>query len=113
MKHQVKCPAVAKSNSGEVARVVRGQATDAERPAERHNRRIDEPRAKIREAPVDFDRTRELTDGWRRVGKGASGEILHEDLHRLAPVAQVVDFGEHETRDVARACLVDSVSKRL
>jgi hypothetical protein len=54
-----------------------------------------------------------LTDSGRRVDEGATGEILHEYLHRPALVAKkVIDFGEHETGYVAGACLVDGVAKQ-
>ena len=36
----------------------------------------------------------------------------HEHLHRLALVAkEVVDLGEHETRHIAGACLVNRISE--
>jgi hypothetical protein len=54
-----------------------------------------------------------LTNGWR-VGENARGEVLHEHLHRLALVAKkVVDLGEYDPGNVAGACLIDGLAKRL
>ena len=97
MNDQLEGAAVAQSNGREVTHVARRQPANTERFGERHNRAIDEAKTKIPEASVHIHRARQLTDGWRRVGERASGEILHEPLHRLALVAkEVVDLGEHQ-----------------
>jgi SRSO17 transposase len=43
--------------------------------------------AEICEAPVDLNRTQELTNGGWRVGESATGKVLHEHLHSLTLVA--------------------------
>ena len=112
LNHQVERAAVMQSNGGEVTHVARGQSTDPERLGKRYDRTIDEAQAQIREASVHFHRTRELTDGWRRVSEGAARDIPHEHLHRPALVAKdVVDLCEHETRNVTCACLVNGSAK--
>ena len=114
MNHQFKRVSVTQSNGREVTHIARGQTTNAERLGERHDRTIDEAKAEIPEASVHIHRTRKLTDGWRRVRERATSEILHERVHRSALVAQeVVDLGEHQTRNIASACLVNGLAKPL
>ena len=112
MNHQFERVAVTQSNGREVTHITRGQTTNAERLGERHDRTIDETKAEIPEASVHIHRTGELTDGWRRVGERATGDILHEHAHRPALVAkEVIDLGEDETRNVAGPCLVNGIAE--
>ena len=61
---------------------------------------VDETQAEICEALVDLHPTHELSNGGWRVGESATGEVLHEHLHRLALVAtEIVDLGECEPRE--------------
>jgi hypothetical protein len=79
-----------------------------------HDRAIHQPETQVCEASVDFHRTRELTDRRRCVGEGAPSEILHEHVHRSTLVTQeVVDLGEHQTTNIASACLVNGLTKSL
>ena len=57
VNHQVKRPAVAESNGGEVTHVARCQTADAKGLGERDNRRIDEAQAEIGKASIHFHRT--------------------------------------------------------
>lgn len=113
MNHQFKRASVTQSNGREVTQIARGQTTNAERLGERHDRTIDEAKAETPEASVHIHRTRELTDGWRRVRERAASEILHEHPHRPTLVTKtVVDLREHKTGNVPGACLVDGVAKQ-
>jgi len=113
MDDEVERAAVTQSDGDKVTQVARRQTTDAERLGERYDRTIDEAQAEIGEALIHFHRTGELTERRRRVGEGASSEILHEHLHRAALVAkEIIDFGKHETGNVASACLVNGVAKQ-
>jgi hypothetical protein len=103
---------VTEANSAEVADVARGEATDTEQLGERHDRRVNQPQAEIGKESVHFHRARELTSGWRRIRKSSATEILHEHLHCLTLVAkEVVELGEHESRNVTSAGVVDRVSE--
>lgn len=112
MHDQFEPVASSESNGGEVTHVAGRESIDADRLGQRDDRGVDEAQAKIREASVHVHRTRELAEGWRRVGEGTARQILHERLHRCAFVAkEVVDLGEDESRNVARAGLVDDAAK--
>jgi hypothetical protein len=99
MYHHFERSAIAKTNGREMTHIARDETTNAKRFGERDDRSIDEAQVDVREASVDLHGTSKLTDGRRRVREGASGEILHEHLHRPSLIAkEVVDLGETETK---------------
>ncbi len=90
------------------------EATDAEMFSERHHGCIDEAQAEIAVAPVNLHRPRELIERRRRVGKCPTREVVHERVHRRPLVSkEVVDFRQHQTRNVASPRSVDGMSKAL
>jgi hypothetical protein len=112
MNDEIEGTAITESNSGEVTHVARRQSTDAQRLGQRHDRCVDEAETEVGKAPVDFHGAGELPECRRRICEGATREIPHECLHRLAFVAkEVVNLGEDETRHVAGAGTVDGVTK--
>jgi len=107
MHYQLERAAIVKSNSGEVTHVARCQPADAERFNERHDRAVHETEVEIGEQSVHFHGPRKLTNGRRRVGEGAAGDVVHKHLHGPALIAkEVVDFGMHETGNLTGACLI-------
>jgi len=112
LNHELEPTAIMESDRSEVTRVARRQSTNAQRLGQRHHRCVDEAQTEVAEAPVNFHGTRELPQRRRRIREGATGEILHERLHRLALIPkEVVDLGEHEAWNVSRTRLVDGVAK--
>jgi hypothetical protein len=104
---------VTESNNGEVTHVPWRQSTDAQRLGQRHHRCVDEAQPEVDKAPVDFHGAGEMPECRRCICEGATREILHEQLHPLALVAkEVVNFGQHETGDVAGPCLVNGLAKQ-
>lgn len=95
-------------DGSEVTHVARRQATDSEGLGQRDHRSVDEPEAQIRETSVHLHCTCQLTRGRRRVGEGASREILPEQSHRATlTTEEVVELGQNEARDVTGAGLLD------
>jgi hypothetical protein len=80
---------VTQPNGCEVSQVPRRQAADADGFGEGHDRRVYQAESQIRLAPVDLHRAGQVTKRRRSVGQGASRDVLHEQLHRSAPVSQI------------------------
>jgi len=112
MNDELERPAVPQSDGGEMTHIARGQTADAERLGQRNDRSVNEAQAEIRKTSIDFHRTRELADSWRRIGESASGDVMHEHLHRRPFVAQeVVDLGKHQARHITSPCPVNGIAE--
>ena len=114
MNDQVEGAAVAKSDGREVADISRRETTNAKIFGEHHDRRVDETEAKVAVSPVNCHGPCELIDSRRRVSERPAREIVHESVHGRPLVAkEVVNFRQHQPRNVSRACSVDRLSETV
>lgn len=112
VNHQLERATVTESYGREMTHVSRGQPTNPERFGEGHDGSIDESQAEVGKASIHFHRTRQLPDRRWRIGESASGEILHERVHRRPVGAkEIIHFGENESRNVASARPIDGAPK--
>jgi len=92
--------------------VPRREAADAEIFGEHYHRRIYQAEMEISVAPIDFHGPLETVERRWSISECPSCEVVHEDIHGRALVAQeVIELRQHQARNLARARQVDRVAK--
>ncbi len=114
MHDQFERPAVAQPDRREVSDVSCGEATDAEILRERYDRCVDETQAEIGISPINLHGPRKLIEPRRGVRECPRRQVLHEHVHGRSLIAQeVIDFRQHQTRNIPGPGSVDGLPKSL